>query len=140
MTFFDSIQTCFKKSFITTGTASRSEYFYFAAFVYLMTNSLLLLFLLTIIANLDALLEKEGILLLSLLVLFSISVLPASISVTIRRLHDMGKSGANFFIGFIPFIGPFILLYYLVQPTKEDSSYREERANLLDNWNREAEP
>ena len=63
MTFFDSIQTCFKKSFITTGTASRSEYFYFTAFVYLMTNSLLLLFLLTIIANLDALLEKEGILL-----------------------------------------------------------------------------
>ena len=59
MTFFESIQTCFKKSFITTGTASRSEYFYFAAFVYLMTNSLLLLFLLTIIANLDALLEKE---------------------------------------------------------------------------------
>ena len=134
MTFFDSIQTCFKKSFITTGTASRSEYFYFAAFVYLMTNSLLLLFLLTIIANLD-----EGILLLSLLVLFSISVLPASISVTIRRLHDMGKSGANFFIGFIPLIGPFILLYYLVQPTKEDSFYREERANLLDNWHREAE-
>ena len=133
MTFFDSIQTCFKKSFITTGTASRSEYFYFAAFVYFMTNSLLLLFLLTIIANLDALLEKEGILLLSLLVLFSISVLPASISVTIRRLHDMGKSGANFFIGFIPLIGPFILLYYLVQPTKEDSFYREERANLLDN-------
>jgi len=104
-----------------------------------MTNLLLLLFLLTIIANLDALLEKEGILLLSLLVLFSISVLPASISVTIRRLHDMGKSGANFFIGFIPLIGPFILLYYLVQPTKEDSPYREERANLLDNWHREAE-
>jgi putative aminopeptidase C len=51
----------------------------------------------------------------------------------------MGKSGANFFIGFIPLIGPFILLYYLVQPTKEDSFYREERANLLDNWHREAE-
>ena len=90
MTFFDSIQTCFKKSFITTGTASRSEYFYFAAFVYLMTNLLLLLFLLTIIANLDALLEKEGILLLSLLVLFSIACFYQCNHTSIARRGQVG--------------------------------------------------
>jgi uncharacterized membrane protein YhaH (DUF805 family) len=34
-----------------------------------------------------------------------------SLSVLVRRLHDIGKSGWWFFIGYIPFIGNFWLLY-----------------------------
>lgn len=34
-----------------------------------------------------------------------------SFSVLVRRLHDIGKSGWWFFIGYVPFIGIFWLLY-----------------------------
>lgn len=35
-----------------------------------------------------------------------------SLSVTIRRLHDIGKSGWWYFIGFIPLIGAIILFVF----------------------------
>ena len=36
-----------------------------------------------------------------------------SLSLLVRRLHDVGKSGWWYFIGFIPFIGIIWLLYLL---------------------------
>ncbi len=36
-----------------------------------------------------------------------------SLSVLVRRLHDVGKSGWWFFIVFVPFIGPFWSFYLL---------------------------
>ena len=33
-------------------------------------------------------------------------------------------------MSFIPYVGSAILLYFLVQPTKEDSPYREDKVNL----------
>mgnify|MGYP000604443738 CR=1 FL=1 len=41
-----------------------------------------------------------------------------SIAVTVRRLHDINKSGGYWFVRFIPLIGPIWLLILLV----EDSS------------------
>ena len=76
----------------------------------------------------------EGtVLILPIFTFFALSlcVLPATISATIRRLHDIGKSGLYFFLSFIPVLGTLILLYFLVQPTKEDSSYKEEDDDLL---------
>lgn len=74
-----------------------------------------------------------------ILFIFYLCILPASICSTVRRLHDIGKPGTYFFVNFIPYVGSVILLYFLVQPTKEDSPYREDKVNLLDEWNKEAE-
>ena len=71
--------------------------------------------------------------------IFHLCILPASICATVRRLHDIGKPGTYFFIGLIPYIGGAILFYFLVKPTKEDSPYREDKVNLLDEWDKEAE-
>ncbi|WP_409337850.1 DUF805 domain-containing protein [Capnocytophaga canis] len=38
----------------------------------------------------------------------------SSIAVTVTRLHDTGRSGWNIFLGLIPYIGGFILLYFWV--------------------------
>ena len=40
-----------------------------------------------------------------------IIILPASICVTVRRLHDQDKSGFFYFIGIIPYVGGLILLF-----------------------------
>ena len=84
--------------------------------------------------------SENGILLFLVVpVIFNLCILPASICVTVRRLHDIGKPGTYYFIGLIPYIGGAILLYFLVKPTKEDSPYREDKVNLLDEWNKESE-
>ena len=43
-----------------------------------------------------------------------IFILP-NISVSVRRLHDVGKSGYYYFLNLIPLIGTLILLYYYLQ-------------------------
>lgn len=43
-----------------------------------------------------------------------IHILP-NISLVVRRLHDIGKSGFNYFLNYVPFVGPFIVLYYMCQ-------------------------
>lgn len=45
-----------------------------------------------------------------------LSLIPM-LSVIVRRLHDINKSGYWTFVFFIPVIGPFWLIYLLVQST-----------------------
>ncbi len=40
------------------------------------------------------------------------------LAVTIRRLHDIGKSGWWFLIAFIPLIGSLILLYFTIKKSE----------------------
>ena len=47
---------------------------------------------------------------------FIILLIPSLASV-IRRLHDAGYSGKYWFVGFIPFIGPIILLILYCKPS-----------------------
>jgi uncharacterized membrane protein YhaH (DUF805 family) len=42
--------------------------------------------------------------------IFGLLILVPSIAVTVRRLHDTGRSGAWYLVNFIPFIGPILLL------------------------------
>ena len=139
MTFTESIQTCFKKWRTVKGTASRSEYWFFNLFIALIAIPLFILFFVTTGNTGDHSSGTAGLLVLGVLIVFYICILPASICATVRRLHDIGKPGTYYFVSFIPYVGSAILLYFLVQPTKEDSPYREDKVNLLDEWNKEAE-
>ena len=139
MTFTESIQTCFKKSFTLKGTASRSEYWFFCLFIALIAGPLFILFFVTAGNAGEHSHGTASLLVSGILFIFYLCILPASICSTVRRLHDIGKPGTYFFVNFIPYVGSVILLYFLVQPTKEDSPYREDKVNLLDEWNKEAE-
>ena len=48
--------------------------------------------------------------------LYSLGVLIPSLAVSVRRMHDTGRSGWWLLIAFIPFVGWLIALYFLVQP------------------------
>lgn len=50
-----------------------------------------------------------------------ITVLP-SLAVTVRRLHDTGRSGAYILIGLIPLIGGLVLLWWLCQDSKYETN------------------
>ena len=91
MTFLDSIETCFKKSFQIKGRASKSEFWWFTLFYFIAIFSLVVI--------------NE-----TLAIIFLLIILPASICVTVRRLHDQGKSGFLFY-SIIPYVGGLILLF-----------------------------
>jgi uncharacterized membrane protein YhaH (DUF805 family) len=86
------------------GRATRTEYWWY------------LLFWFIVVGATGAIKETLG----SVVVL---ALLLPSLTVGIRRLHDIGKSGWWVLIGFVPLIGPLILLYFAVQPSEGDNDY-----------------
>jgi uncharacterized membrane protein YhaH (DUF805 family) len=91
----------FKKYADFSGRARRKEYWYWTLF------NLIIIILLGIV---DDWLFAEG----ALIGLYSLIVLVPGLAVTVRRLHDTGRSGALLLINFIPIVGSIILLFYLV--------------------------
>ena len=131
MTFTEATKTCVKKSFMIRGTASRSEYWYFSLFIFLSAMFFIFLSINAVYIYQRHISGTALILPIFTFIALSFTILPAFICATIRRLHDMGKSGLYFFLSFIPVLGTLILLYFLVQPTKEDSPYKEKNNYFL---------
>lgn len=47
--------------------------------------------------------------------LYSLAILLPSIAVAVRRLHDTGRSGWNYFIVLIPIVGAILMIIWLVK-------------------------
>ncbi|MEM6612327.1 MAG: DUF805 domain-containing protein [Cyanobacteria bacterium P01_C01_bin.72] len=91
------------------GRARRSEFWYFNLINFLINLSILLF---------SALLPQElGGLVLLLFYIYNFGVFLPSLAVTIRRLHDTGKSGWWCLINFIPF-GSLVLLFFMLQDSE----------------------
>jgi uncharacterized membrane protein YhaH (DUF805 family) len=83
-----------------SGRATRKEYWMFFLFN----------FLFLLIANIiDAYLGNNGF----LAVLYMLAVLSPSIAITIRRLHDVGRSGWLILLSIIPIVGSICLIVLL---------------------------
>ncbi len=54
--------------------------------------------------------------------IYSLAVLVPSIAVTVRRLHDIGKSGWWWLIGFIPVIGFIVLIVFAIMDSQPGSN------------------
>ena len=92
---FEAVGICFKKYFVLKGRASRSEYWYFYLFS-------LILYVIPFFLG-----GENADLFIGLL--FLILTIPG-FTVSVRRLHDIDKSGWYVFIYLIPFIGGLIML------------------------------
>lgn len=110
--FLWAVKTCFRKYVTFNGRASRSEYWFFCLFNCIISS---ILFGLAIAINQ----ENVSLIFLGLTFVYSLVVFLPALAVTVRRLHDTGKSGWLYCIVFIPYIGTFILLYFLCK--KSDS-------------------
>ncbi|MBV7440351.1 DUF805 domain-containing protein [Weeksellaceae bacterium TAE3-ERU29] len=94
------------------GRARRQEYWMFA-----LINAIISVVLMALV-GIAAGIGGEGgaslaILFYSLYGLYGLATFIPAIAVLVRRLHDIGKSGGWFFIGFIPLIGAIWLLVLL---------------------------
>jgi len=100
-----------KKYAVFKGRARRKEYWYFLLFNILISIALIVI---------------EGVIgwpsaeagTSFLWSIYTLAIIIPSIAVLVRRLHDTDRSGWYIFVFMIPFIGAFILLFFLVQDSK----------------------
>lgn len=106
-----------KKYAVFSGRARRKEYWFFVLFNIIFSIAF------TVIDGVTGTLDPTmGMGLLSLL--YSLAVLIPSISVTVRRLHDIGRSGWWLLIILIPLLGAIILLVFMFLDSKpEENQY-----------------
>jgi uncharacterized membrane protein YhaH (DUF805 family) len=55
--------------------------------------------------------------------LYAIALIVPNLAVTVRRLHDTGRSGWFLLVGLIPFVGFIILIVLTVQPSTGPNEY-----------------
>ncbi|MEO6897449.1 MAG: DUF805 domain-containing protein [Caldimonas sp.] len=103
MTFQESIRTCFSKYADFTGRAVRSEYWWFALFVVVVSLALSLL------SNVAS-------------SVFGLATIVPSISAATRRLHDTNRSGWWQLISLVPIIGVIVLIVFLAQEGKPQAA------------------
>lgn len=111
------------------GRSRRKEYWFFTLF-----NALIALGLSIIGAVLAGVLTSSGAstggLLLSTLLnivsllsaIYSLGTFIPSLAVSVRRLHDIGKSGWWLLIGLIPLLGVIVLLIFFIQDSQPETN------------------
>ena len=96
-----------KKYAVFSGRSRRKEYWYFVLFNIIVA---------IVLAGIDALLgtrsSSSSIGLLS--GIYGLAIIIPSLAVTVRRLHDIDRSGWWIFINLIPLIGAIVLLVFAV--------------------------
>ncbi len=69
----------------------------------------------------------------ALMALAPILLVPGSITLVVRRLHDVGMSGWMFFVGLVPLIGAIYLIYLFVQEgDMGENAYGAVPTNMLE--------
>lgn len=98
-----------------TGRAQCAEYWYFVLFY------LLIFFVLAAVDGVFGTFSVEaGVGLLS--GILSIALFIPSLAVSVRRLHDIGRSGWWLLIGLIPLVGAIVLLVFLIKDSDADEN------------------
>lgn len=106
-TFLDVIQTVFSRYVQFSGRARRSEYWYWVLFIVLASIAF---------AFVDgAIFGFEETDLAIVGPIFSLATFIPSLAVGFRRMHDIGRTAWWLLIGFIPIIGPLVIIYWFVQ-------------------------
>jgi uncharacterized membrane protein YhaH (DUF805 family) len=105
---FDIYKSVLTKKYADfTGRARRAEYWWFVLINFVVIFSLVVLIIILAGSD-DSLTGLGGI----VYAVYALGVIVPSLAVTVRRLHDTGKSGWMLLIGLIPFVGPIILLVF----------------------------
>ena len=114
MDFSTAIKTCFGKYVTFSGRAERPEFWYWVLFSIIGS---------IVTSIIDAVLFGAGGLGL-LNPLFALATFLPSLAVSVRRLHDLDKSGWWYLLVFIPIVGWIILIvWYASAGTNGDNRF-----------------
>lgn len=114
-----------EKYFDFNGRASRSEFWYAHLFYFIILIPGI--FIITfpvgfILGVLGASATVQGLTGLFIGIAVGLFAAIPFMALMVRRLHDVGKSGWWYFISLVPFVGIFILLYFLACKSEENEN------------------
>ena len=132
MGFMDALTTVFRNKYATfSGRASRSEYWW-AYLGYFVIATVLQIF--AIIGGIILIDAGELALLPSLIAIVGIvAMIIPTIAVSVRRMHDTGKSGWMLLILIIPCIGFILWIVWMVEDGQaHDNAYGPVPTNTME--------
>ena len=132
MGFMDALTTVFRNKYATfSGRASRSEYWWGYLGYFVIATVLQIFALVGGIALIDA---GELALLPGLIALVGIvAMIIPTIAVSVRRMHDTGKSGWMLLILIIPCIGFILWIVWMVEDGQaHDNAYGPVPTNTME--------
>lgn len=120
MTFSQSIKSVFSKYFDFSGRATRSEYWYFYLFNFLVVMVYYIALFATLISGGS---DSAGSAFLAVVFLiYSLAIIIPSLAVTVRRLHDTGHSGWWIFLNLLLVIGSIVLFIWFITDSDPDTN------------------
>ena len=133
--FLPAIKLAYSRYFDFGGRSTRAEYWWYQLYSYIVSIVMTLSFLIGAIAGIGALFGDDDMaiaaiigLLLFLLcfLIILLSIIPA-IAITIRRLHDSGKSSLLVWLLFVPLVnivaGVLVFIFSLLPSSAGDNKY-----------------
>ena len=125
MSFMSAMKSGFKNSFSLSGRASRSEYWFWVLGG--------VVFQLTMFIGSLVFIVMEIPILPGLMMIAPLLLVPGSITLVIRRLHDLGMSGWMWLVALVPILGTIYLIYLFVQEgDMEENAYGAVPTNMLE--------
>lgn len=117
MEFTQAIESGIRKMFTFKGRASRSEYWWFVLFYFLMMLAIGVSS--ALIASIPFLAPIAAL----LVVIVYIAAIIAFISLGVRRLHDTNRTGAWYLIVFIPAGSIVLFVFFVLRGTLGANTY-----------------
>ena len=107
-----------------TGRSTPSDYWFaYSAHVLIFFVSYLLLAVFQRMAVDELSLLTNEVIFLLIFFAYGVATVLPGIAITVRRLRDAGYNWPYIFIPLVPFVGIFILIFLLYQPTKVDEPF-----------------
>jgi uncharacterized membrane protein YhaH (DUF805 family) len=109
MDFMSAVRSCLSNYVTFSGRAPRSEYWWF--------------FLFNIIGAVVTNVIDVSVIGMPLTsIIWSLALILPGIAVSVRRMHDLDKSGWWIFIGLIPILGLILIIYWFVSRGTEGAN------------------
>jgi uncharacterized membrane protein YhaH (DUF805 family) len=102
MSFSEAVSTVFSKYAVFGGRAGRSEFWWFVLF------NLIASLILGVVDHVIFGREVLG-------AIYALGVILPALAVSVRRLHDIDRSGWWLLIGLVPVVGTLVLLFWYIK-------------------------
>lgn len=125
MSLGEALTSVFNKYATFTGRARRSEYWWFM-FVYFLISTFFgfisFSLVLSVMIGEMAVNDPMYTMYLMIGVIVGLGLILPSLAVTVRRFHDIGKSGWNLLWGIIPIIGVILVFVWMCQDSNVEAN------------------
>ncbi|HIG20511.1 MAG TPA: DUF805 domain-containing protein [Candidatus Poseidoniales archaeon] len=132
MGFIDSVKSVLMNNFANfEGRASRSEYWWFFLFTFLISFPLGIIDGIMLVV-MDVPMDSVLWAITPMSTLFQLAVMIPQLALGVRRMHDLGKSGWMLLIGLIPCVGIILLIVWTASDGEpHDNAYGPVPTNVL---------